>query len=202
MPCPKPARAAYPRPCRGLLSAVAHPFQVGFCNYRTSNALQLTVKQFGPWSTRDDLHRASITLLSVDLLWPRLTSDVTDCSFRNCSLDESILTKHLVRSLRVRRVTFLPYTRRIYATAIRMSLDFESIGPLVLAITPHAIRVPQAGSLPAASFRFAVAHDTLAVRLEVPDIKASIGTFTQQVNSWIAFAHQLSSVNQDASRHA
>ena len=45
-------------------------------------------------------------------------------------------------------------------------------------------------------------HPCGSTRLEVPDIKASIGTFTQQVNSWIAFAHQLSSVNQDASRHA
>ena len=106
------------------------------------------------------------------------------------------LVKHPDRSLRVRHVTFLSHTRRIYATAIRMSLDFESIGPLVLAITPNAIRVPRAGSLPTASFRFAVARDTLAVRLEVPDIKASIGTYTQQVTFWFAFAHQLSSVRK------
>ena len=84
-----------------------------------------------------------------------------------------------------------------------MSLDFKSSGPLVHQFDAlYAIRVPRAGSLPAASFRFAVAHDTLAVRLEVPDIKASIGTFTRQVTSWFAFAHQLSSVRQDASRHA
>jgi len=90
-------------------------------------------------------------------------------------------------------VTFLPHTRRIYAAAIRMSSDFESIRPLVLRDNAsYAIRVPRAGSLPAASFRFLVAQDTLAVRLEVPDIKASIGTFTQQVTSCFAFAPQLS----------
>lgn len=100
-------------------------------------------------------------------------------------------------------MTFLPHTRRIYATAIRMSLDFESIGPLVHRDNAlYAIRVPRAGSLPTTSFRFAVARDTLAVRLEVPDIKASIGTYTRQVTFWLAFARQLSSVRQDASRHA
>ncbi len=84
-----------------------------------------------------------------------------------------------------------------------MSLDFESIGPLVHRDNAsYAIRVPRAGSLPTASFRFHLAVDTLAVRLEVPDIKASIGTYTQQVTCWFAFAPQLSSVRQDASRHA
>ena len=100
-------------------------------------------------------------------------------------------------------MTFLPHTRRIYADSIRMSLDFESSCPLVHRDNAsYTVRVPRAGSLPAASFRFAVAHGTLAVRLEVPDIKASIGTLTRQVTSWFAFAHQLLSVRQDASRHA
>lgn len=84
-----------------------------------------------------------------------------------------------------------------------MSLDFESIRPLVHRDNAsYAVRVPRAGSLPSASFRFAVARDTLAVRLEVPDIKASIGTRTRQVTFWFAFAPQLSNVRQDASRHA
>ena len=34
------------------------------------------------------------------------------------------------RPLRVRRVTFLPYTRRIYAAAVRMTSGFEAFGPL------------------------------------------------------------------------
>ena len=50
---------------------------------------------------------------------------------------------------------------------------------------------PRVGSLPTASFKFTVAHDTLAVRLEVPEIRASIGKFTQQFASRLAFAHQL-----------
>ena len=73
-----------------------------------------------------------------------------------------------------------------------MTLGFESYGPLAQQATAsYAIRVPRTGSLPAASFRFWVAPDTLAVRLEVPVIKASIGTCTRQVTSWIAFAYQL-----------
>ena len=57
-----------------------------------------------------------------------------------------------------------------------MSLDFESISPLVHRDNAScAIRVPRAGSLPTASFRFNLAVDTLAVRLEVPDIKPPSG---------------------------
>jgi len=89
-------------------------------------------------------------------------------------------------------VTFLPQTRRIYTGTVRMTLGFESIGPLAhRADASYAIRVPRAGSLPSASFRFRVAPDTLAVRLGVPVIKASIGTFTRQVNSRFAFASRL-----------
>ena len=92
-------------------------------------------------------------------------------------------------------MTFLQHTRRIYAGSVRMTLGFESIGPLAHRDdASYAIRVPRAGSLPAASFRFRVATDTLAVRLGVPAIKASAGTFTRQVTSWVALANQLSSV--------
>ncbi len=92
-------------------------------------------------------------------------------------------------------MTFLPHTRRIYAESVRMTLGFESIGPLAHQDdASYAVRVPRARSLPAASFRFRVAADTLAVRLEVPDIKASIGTCTRPVTSWFAFAPQFASV--------
>ncbi len=37
---------------------------------------------------------------------------------------------------------------------------------------------------------------------KTPNQSAWDGTYTQQVTFWIAFAHQLSSVRQDASRHA
>ena len=89
-------------------------------------------------------------------------------------------------------MTFLPYTRRIYAGSIRMTSGFESIRPLAhLADASYAVRVPRAGSLPAASSGFRLAADTLAVRLGVPVIKASIGTCTRPVNSRLTFAHRL-----------
>ena len=93
---------------------------------------------------------------------------------------------------RVRRVTFLPPTRRIYAASVRMTSGFGSMRPLAHRdVASDAIRVPRAGSLPSASFRFGVAPDTLAVRLGVPVIKASTGTHTRQVNSRLTFAHRL-----------
>jgi hypothetical protein len=89
-------------------------------------------------------------------------------------------------------VTFLPYTRHIYAGLIWMTLGFESICPLAhLAVASYVVRVPRAGSLPAASFRFHLAVDTLAVRLGVPVIRVSTGTFTRPVNSRFAFAPRL-----------
>ena len=96
------------------------------------------------------------------------------------------------RSLRVRRVTFLPYTRRIYAATIRMTSGFESIGPLAhLCDASYAIHVLRAGSLPAASFGPRLAADALAFRLGVPVIKASTGTLTRPVTSRFAFALRL-----------
>ena len=53
---------------------------------------------------------------------------------------------------------------------------------------------------PAASVRFAVAHDTLAVRLEVPVIKASIGTLTRLVTIRFAFATRISSGDRSGLR--
>ena len=193
MPSPTLARAACPRPFRGLLSAVARTFQSGFCDYRTSNALQLTVKQFGPWSPLS----WRLTMASADFCHNRrLLSKALASS-------ELFLKRHRDRSLRVRRVTFLPHIRCIYSHPARMTLDFESLRPLVHQVAAsYAVRVPRTGSLPAASVRFQVAPDTLAVRLEVPVIKASIGTCTRLVTSWLAFAYQLSSVSHDAARHA
>jgi hypothetical protein len=73
-----------------------------------------------------------------------------------------------------------------------MTSGFESICPLAhLAVASYAVRVPRARSLPAASFGFRLAADTLAVRLGVPVIRASTGTFTRPVNSRFAFASRL-----------
>ena len=49
-------------------------------------------------------------------------------------------------------------------------LDFESICPLIQHGCLYAVPVRQASALPAASFRFHLAMDTLAVRLTVPSI--------------------------------
>jgi hypothetical protein len=114
-------------------------------------------------------------------------------------LAKHLANRHRRRSLRVRRVTFLPYTRRIYAASIRMTGGFESIGPLApRADALYAVRVPRAGSLPSASFGFRLAADTLAVRLGVPVIKASIGTCTRPVASRSAFARRLTASGYDA----
>ncbi len=130
--------------------------------------------------------------LSTHLLWPRLASAAPSPLLSKRLARRTFVQRPSCRSLRVRRVTFLPHIRRIYDSSLRMTLGFESFGPLAQQATAsYAIRVPRTGSLPSASFRFWVAPDTLAVRLGVPVIKASIGTRTRQVTSWFAFACQL-----------
>ena len=125
--------------------------------------------------------------LRTRLLWPRLTSAAP-----SSRLTTRLARRQNDRPLRVRRLTFLPYTRRIYADPVRMTSGFESIGPLAHRVdASYAVRVPRARSLPSASFRFRFAADTLAVRLGVPVIKASTGTYTRQVNSRLTFAHRL-----------
>lgn len=70
-----------------------------------------------------------------------------------------------------------------------MTSGFEWLRPLAQGTAASsAVRGPRTGSLPAASFRFHLAADTLAVQLGVPVIKASIGTHTRPVTSWFAFA--------------
>ena len=113
--------------------------------------------------------------LSNRLLWPRLTSAAT-----STFLSKRVALQHRHRSLRVRRVTFFPHIRRIYANLLRMTSGFESLCPLAQqVVASYTVGVPRTGSLPAASFRFRVTPDTLAARLEVPVIKASIGTSTR-----------------------
>ena len=166
--------AAYPRSSLWLLSRHV-------CAYFTSErgcAQRL--------KTSSALRRAkhSSTMASADFCGP-ITAP------RETASQRDIVHRPGYRSLRVRRVTFLPHIRRIYDSSLRMTLGFESFGPLAQRVTAsYAIRVPRTGSLPAASFRFWVAPDTLAVRLGVPVIKASIGTCTRQATSWVAFAYQ------------
>ncbi len=107
------------------------------------------------------------------------------------------------RPLRVRRVTFLPYTRRIYVATVRMTSGFESICPLAHRFdASYAIHVLRARSLPAASFGLRLATDALAFRLGVPVIKVSTGALTRPVTSRASFRSPVDSVRYDAARHA
>ena len=88
----------------------------------------------------------------------------------------ALASRQIDSSPRVRRVTFAPSTRRIYAASVRMTSGFESFRPLAhLLRRLYALRVPRAGALPAASFRLRLAADALAVRLAVPVIRARRG---------------------------
>lgn len=189
------ARTKYPQQFRCLLSFVARASQPSCLRLlHFANTLHQTVE------TSSALRRSKLRLLR-----PRLTSAAT-----SLSLSGQLARKHRRRSLRVRRVTFLPDqrfasvpVRRIYAGLLRMTLGFESHCPLAQqAVASYVVRVPRTGSLPSASFRFRVAPDTLAVRLGVPVIKASVGTCTRPVTSWFAFASQLRASVNDAPRHA
>ena len=107
------------------------------------------------------------------------------------------------KSLRVRRVSFLPYTRRIYAATIRMTSGFESNGPLAHHCNAsYAIHVLRARSLPAASFGLRLAANALAFRLGVPVIKVSTGTLARPVTSRASFRFPVDSVRMTLLRHA
>jgi hypothetical protein len=196
VPCPLDARAACPRRFRRLLSAVAPASQPSVCVcYRTiersasdgSNGSALRRRVSGG-QPRD----------SLQLLWPRLTSAAP-----SVRLAAALAQRQGGRSLRVRRVTFLPYIRRIYADPVRMTSGFESMRPLARQIVAsYAVGVPRTGSLPSASFRFRLAADTLAVRLGVPVIKASARTFTRLVKYPARFRLPVTASGHDAARHA
>ena len=92
-------------------------------------------------------------------VWPvhRLRSaNVAAADFCRCigsPLDVPSCLQHNDRSPKVRRVTFAPSTRRIYARQIRMTLGFRFIGPFAhLTFALYAVRVPRARALLSASF--------------------------------------------------
>src|SRR6266403_177316 len=75
------------------------------------------------------------------------------------------------------------YARRIYATSF--PYRYWTLSLLALSSSLHAsyaISVRRASVLPAASFRFHLAMDTLAVRLMVPPV-GSIGDFHSLVRA-------------------
>ena len=77
-------------------------------------------------------------------------------------------TRHPCRSPQVLRTYLHAYACRIYAVAFRASFGLYRYWPAHPATSPHPLPVRQASALPAASSRFAVARDTLAVRLTLP----------------------------------
>ena len=73
------------------------------------------------------------------------------------------------RSPRVRRATFIPYTRRIYFYIFRVIIGlWILLPPRPDVAASYAVAVRRAGTLLTASFRFHLTVDTLAVRLTVP----------------------------------
>ena len=67
----------------------------------------------------------------------------------------------------------LTFTLMPAAYTLKLSVqvsDFEDIGLLIQLARLYAISVRQASALPAASFRFHLAMDTLAVRLTIPPV--------------------------------
>jgi hypothetical protein len=74
------------------------------------------------------------------------------------------------------------YVRRIYVVAFRASTGLCRYWPAHPATPPHPISVRRTSALPAASFRFAVTRDTLAVRLTLP-LAGCVEDFHLQVNA-------------------
>jgi len=73
------------------------------------------------------------------------------------------------RSPRVRRATFIPYTRRIYFHTFRMTIGLQIFMPPRPGVAAsYAVAVRQAHDLPTASFGRQLTMIALAVRLTVP----------------------------------
>ena len=210
MPCLLDARVPYPRRFRRLPSGSDPAFQPSCLHLvQASNAL----RRFG--LIRSALRRGDAALRSpavsalsgqcLDRAGRQPTTTMASSDFCRPFSPPCDGPSHRQddRPLRVRRVTFLPYTRRIYAATVRMTSGFESIGPLAHRCdASYAIHVLRARSLPAASFGLHLTADALAFRLGVPVIKVSTGTFTRPVNSRFAFAPRLTASVLTLSRHA
>ena len=210
MPCLLDARRPYSRRFRRLPSGCAPAFQPSSLHlFQASNA----PRRFGLIRSAlrhggSALRSPTVSALSGQCLdragrLPTTTMASADFCRPVGPPCDGLSHRQDDRSLRVRRVTFLPHTRRIYAAAVRMTLGFESIGPLAHRCdASYAIHVLRAGSLPAASFGLRLAADALAFRLGVPVIKVSVGTCTRPVTSRASFRSPVDSVSHDAARHA
>src|SRR5208337_3654536 len=74
------------------------------------------------------------------------------------------------RSPQVMRTHLHAYARCIYIHEFRTGIGLRVYWPSCPSWMPHAFPVRQASALPAASFGFRLATDTLAVRLTVPPV--------------------------------
>src|ERR1051326_8977184 len=129
-------------------------------------------------------HRAD---RSSTFLWPRLTS-----AGSSARLPAYLASRHTRQSSQGKTRDFPP----IHPPHLRQHPP-DDIGLGVFWPSRPGCRrlncssFPRTGSLPAASFGFRLAANTLAVQLEVPVIKALAGTFIRHVTSRIAFAPRL-----------
>ena len=107
--------------------------------------------------------------------YPTLTASADFCQ-PIPSLCSDGSTWQVDRSPRVRRATFIPYTRRIYFYIFRVIIGLWILWPPRPDVAAsYAVAVRRAGTLPTASFRFRLTTDTLAVQLTVPITRACRG---------------------------
>ena len=107
--------------------------------------------------------------------YPTLTASADFCQ-PIPSLCSDGSTWQVDRSPRVRRATFIPYTRRIYFYIFRVIIGLWILWPPRTDVAAsYAVAVRRAGTLPTASFRFRLTTDTLAVQLTVPITRACRG---------------------------
>ena len=85
-------------------------------------------------------------------------------------------TRQVTRYPRVGRTTFIPYARRIYFLIFRVTIGLRILWPpRPDEAASYALRIPRAGTLRTASFRFHLTTDTLAVRLTIPATRVRRG---------------------------
>ena len=122
------------------------------------------------------------------------------CTAIRLSLDRPS-TWQLHRSPRVMRVTFLLYPPHIQPSILNDIGLWTPALPYPRLTASDTVRVPRVRSLPSASFRSHLRVGTLAVRLEVPVIKASKG-LAPSSHFPVGFRLLVASARQGATRHA
>ncbi len=123
------------------------------------------------WSSRL-LHRSRVVCSGLWLL-RQPTMPSADFCTSSPHLAMRLASKREYRSPRVRRVTFTPCPPHIRPSVPDDFGLWVPMPPRPQIDASYTVRVPWAGALPAASFRSLLLKGTLAVRLEVPVIKAS-----------------------------